>query len=184
MGSILVVCTGNICRSPVGEAVLKSLLPGRVTVSSAGTRAMDDRPAEPEAIDFLRREIGAEIDHHATQLTPGLAEAADLILTMTEEQRAWVTQLVPRAVRRTYTVLEYSRVLMELEGGNPRSSLSELVRAGAPLRGRINARGEENNIADPYGGPPEVYAASFGLIAEASREIVTKIAEQLSGAAR
>ena len=114
MSSILVVCTGNICRSPVGEAVLQSLLPEYMSVSSAGTHAVVGAPAEPEVQEFLRREVGLEANHTARQLTRDQADSAHLIITMTSEHRSWVARNAPRAVRRTFTLKELSLLLESL----------------------------------------------------------------------
>lgn len=181
-GAVLVVCTGNICRSPVGEALLANdLAKVNIEVASAGTRAMVGSEASPEALDYIRRTLDDRVSHKAVQLTARAAEEADLILTMTEEQRAWVTNHSPPTVRRTYTMLEFARLLPELEEQAIYSSLGDLVRASAPFRGRINASGAPNDIADPYGGSPEDYAASFALVADASRTVATEIAKHLYG---
>ncbi|MGP5709257.1 arsenate reductase/protein-tyrosine-phosphatase family protein [Brachybacterium alimentarium] len=181
-GSILVVCTGNICRSPVGEAMLASdLAKVNIDVASAGTRALIGSAASPEARDYIKRTLDIHVSHQAVQLTARAAEESDLILTMTEEQRAWVTSRSPRTVRRTYTMLEFARLLPELGKQNVHSSLSDLVRVSAPLRGRINISGAPNDIPDPYGGSPDDYSASFALVAEASRTVADEITEHLPG---
>lgn len=176
----MVVCTANICRSPVGEALLADGLSGTdITVNSAGTRAIVGRAPVPQALDFIETAVGKNALHEGVRLTKDAAEASDLILTMTEEQRKWVTQLAPRTVRRTYTMLEYSRLLDELDDHATYASLSDLVRASAPLRRRANANGTSNDIADPYGGTPEAYATSFDRITTASRGISARIVAHL-----
>ena len=78
---ILVVCVGNICRSPVGEAVLKSLLPTR-QVSSAGFQALVGRGV-PETGAMVAGELNIDITQHAArQLTHQLCVDNDLILVM------------------------------------------------------------------------------------------------------
>lgn len=183
--TVLVVCTGNICRSPVGEALLAhQLAPVDIIVSSAGTRAMEGSPPAPETLDYIQNALGIDAQGEGTQLTKEAAGAADLILAMTEDQRAWVTRLAPRTVRRTYTMLEFSRVLAELDQRASYRTLSELVRACAPQRRKANSLGAINDIADPYGRPPEVYATSFAEVEQASREIATVISDSLLGANR
>jgi protein-tyrosine phosphatase len=81
---ILVVCVGNICRSPMAEAVLRNALRGQeeITVESAGLGALVDWPASGHA-EALMRERGIDISaHRARQLTPELIHGADLILVM------------------------------------------------------------------------------------------------------
>ena len=81
---ILVVCVGNICRSPMAEALLRNALRGQeeITVESAGLGALVDWPASEHA-EVLLRERGVDISgHRSQQLTPELIHKADLILVM------------------------------------------------------------------------------------------------------
>ena len=81
---ILVVCVGNICRSPMAEAVLRNALRGHeeYTVESAGLGALVDEPAGEHAV-ALMSERGIDISsHRARQLQPELVNKADLILVM------------------------------------------------------------------------------------------------------
>ena len=81
---ILVVCVGNICRSPMAEAVLRHALKEQeeIIVESAGLGAMVDWPASEHA-EVLMAERGLDISsHRARQLTPELIHEADLILVM------------------------------------------------------------------------------------------------------
>ena len=81
---ILVVCVGNICRSPMAEAVLRDALKEQeiIIVESAGLSAMVDWPASEHA-EVLMAERGLDISsHRARQLTPELIQKADLILVM------------------------------------------------------------------------------------------------------
>ena len=171
MSSILVVCTGNICRSPVREAVLRSQLSNEYTVSSAGTHAVVGAPAEPEVHDFLRREAGLEMHHTARQLTKELAEDTDLILTMTEEHRSWIARTAPRAVRRVFTAVEFARITEELPPRTAYTGLPELVSAATRLRARVRNTGPALDIDDPYRRSPEQYQASFDAVVTASRTI-------------
>ena len=111
MSSILVVCTGNICRSPVGEASLRHYVRPAVKVTSAGTHAMTGHPATPEAIEFIDRTIDGELEHTARQLTREQAEPSDLIIAMTSEHRSWIARNAPRAVRRVFTLKELDLLL-------------------------------------------------------------------------
>lgn len=176
MSTILVVCTGNICRSPVCEVVLAVLLPGGFRITSAGTHAAVARPASPEAVRFVKREINAELEHTGKQLTKEQAEAADLIITMTLEQRAWVARMAPRAVRRSFTLRELALIVGYpglLEG---RGTLRDIALAASRFRSQAGSEGEELDIADPYGGPPAGYETSFRAILVGSE----RIAEVLS----
>ena len=81
---ILVVCVGNICRSPMAEALLRNALRGqeRFSVESAGLGALVGEPASEHAV-ALMSERGIDISlHRARQLQPELVNRADLILVM------------------------------------------------------------------------------------------------------
>jgi len=97
---ILVVCTGNICRSPVGEALLKQHLPGR-QIASAGLGAMVGQGVEPTA-KRLGETDGLSLDtHQARQLTLDMLGQADLVLVMSDSQRRAVGDLLPAALGKT-----------------------------------------------------------------------------------
>ena len=79
---ILVVCVGNICRSPMAEALLRDALREQqdITVESAGLGALVDHPASEHAVTLMR-ERGLDISgHRARQITPDMVHAADLVL--------------------------------------------------------------------------------------------------------
>ena len=81
---ILVVCVGNICRSPMAEALLKSALKdlGDYTVESAGLGALVGHPADDNALELMV-ELGEDVsDHRARQIHPDMVKKADLILVM------------------------------------------------------------------------------------------------------
>ncbi|ANJ26267.1 hypothetical protein [Agromyces aureus] len=116
--NVLVVCTGNICRSPVAEQVLAARLADAgaegVSVSSAGTGALVGHPMTPEAAMLSVRYGADPAGHAARQLTEQLVLDADLVLTATRAHRAQVAELVPRAARRAYTLREFARVVAYL----------------------------------------------------------------------
>ena len=94
---ILLVCTGNICRSPLAAALLERALGERaaegITVSSAGTGAWDGAPVS-EGAYLVGLERGLDLSgHRARLLTRELVERADLILTMARHHRARVDEL-------------------------------------------------------------------------------------------
>ena len=97
---ILVVCQGNICRSPVGMAMLQQRLPER-DVQSAGLGALVGHPAEPLAAE-LAAEDGLDLEEHrARQLTADMLQWADLVLVMSDRQRRGVSGLDPVATGKT-----------------------------------------------------------------------------------
>lgn len=181
MESILVVCTGNICRSPVGELALRSLLPEKFIVSSSGTHAALDRPTAPETDEFVFRTLGIKLDHVGQQLTRERAEAADLIITMTVEHRAWVARTAPRAVRRTFTLREMEEVLTHVAREQHFETLRALAIAASRLRSRVVSEGKELDISDPYGGPPEGYESSFRQVLASSHRVACSISRYVAG---
>lgn len=94
--NILILCTGNICRSPIAEAVLLERLKGRgIEVRSAGTAALIGEPADPLAVEVSRAH-GLELSaHRGQQATSPLLQASDLVLVMTREHADWVHSRLP-----------------------------------------------------------------------------------------
>ncbi|APE32088.1 phosphotyrosine protein phosphatase [Halomonas aestuarii] len=97
---ILVVCTGNICRSPVAAAMLARNLPDR-RVESAGLGALVGHGVEPTARELAEADGLDLSDHHARQLTGKMLTEADLVLVMSEGQRHAVADLAPEALGKT-----------------------------------------------------------------------------------
>ena len=99
---ILIVCVGNICRSPTAEVVFRDVL-GRsdIEVSSAGLQALVDRPTDSIAAELLR-ERGLDPDaHRARQLTSDLLAASDLVLVMERAHQARIAREHPQASGKT-----------------------------------------------------------------------------------
>lgn len=97
---ILVVCVGNICRSPSGEYLLKHLLPNK-EIASAGVGALVGRPADAMAAE-VARDHGISLDgHEARQLTSELCREYDLILVMEKGHIAAVANIAPEARGKT-----------------------------------------------------------------------------------
>lgn len=101
IATLLVVCVGNVCRSPMAQALLDARLPG-VDVQSAGIGALDGQPADPHAIDLLR-ERGLDLaTHRARQVSSRHVTRADLILTMDLEQKRWLERRHPFLCGRVF----------------------------------------------------------------------------------
>ncbi|MDF3839835.1 low molecular weight phosphotyrosine protein phosphatase [Cupriavidus basilensis] len=106
--TVLVVCIGNICRSPMAEGLLKQALP-ETSVVSAGLSALVGQPAEPHAV-ALMSEMGLDItSHRAQQLSGNLARHADLILVMDNSQRLEIQRLHPATTGRVFRVGELAK---------------------------------------------------------------------------
>ena len=148
---ILIVCTGNVCRSPMGEGLLRKLLReenrhGEVVVESAGTHALDGSAASLEAIDTAA-EDGVDIRGHvARSITKRLVDRADLILTMEPEHADRLVDDYPEAESRVHLVTVY---------GDP--------------------KGDRLGVPDPIGLGHETYRAAYRTIKKALRYAVPRI---------
>ena len=164
MASILVVCTGNVCRSPIAEGMLRAALESRLgpdapAVSSAGTMGWSGSGADPNSIEAAA-ERGVDIsEHRARALTPADVGSATLILGMSGEHAGAVVAQEPDAAPRTFTVKELVRLLEALppaSGGDlaTRVSAADGLRASG-FAGNPN----DDDVADPLGMPLDTFRA-------------------------
>ena len=170
--SILTVCTGNVCRSPAVERLLGQKLGPTVSVSSAGTHALIGHPISEPMARLLQREGVEDRAFAARLLTEKLVKEADLVLALTRAQRRLVVDLWPPAVRRTFTVREFARLLAHVDpSALPDGTPSERLRIAMPLvvatRGLGRTSAADDDVIDPYRLSDGVYAASFADIAAA-----------------
>jgi protein-tyrosine phosphatase len=104
---ILMVCVGNICRSPMAEVLLRERLrahPRAPTIGSAGIAALVGKPADPMAVQLMQ-ERGIDLTaHRARQLTPELIRGSDLILVMEQGHQRAVEEMLPAARGRVFTL--------------------------------------------------------------------------------
>lgn len=170
MASILLVCTGNICRTPMAEGFLREHLrhrfPGRsIDVSSAGVIARDGHPATDEAVQAaLEREVDIK-SHRARRLLAGQIEGADLVLGMAEEHAEEIVRLVPSAVSKTFTLKELIALLGDLppvEGSEvlDEGALAERVRQADELRRHRGRLSMDMDVSDPLGMSVDTYRAT------------------------
>ena len=107
MNSLLVVCEGNICRSPMAQGLFAARLPGW-RVASAGLGALVGAPADPMAVALLR-ERGVDITgHRALQITRALCLESDMVLVMEREQRQRLEKLYPESCGRVFRMAEHA----------------------------------------------------------------------------
>lgn len=160
---ILTVCTGNICRSPVVELLLQrgldELHPEKFSVRSAGTHALVGQPIQPLSEEIVLRHGGVVDSFGARQLTQQMLQEADLILAMTAGHRSKVLQLEPAALKRTFTVREFGRMLEQLLKDDSTGQVTndvagrwrQLPAAAAAVRHKVLAKNpSDNDVLDPY----------------------------------
>ena len=182
--TLLYVCTGNICRSPLAERYtahrLEELPAGAtagIEVGSVGVRALEGHPMDRLAEAELARLGGSGQGFAGRRLAASHLESADLVLTMTRGQRAAALTEAPVALRRTFTLLEAAD-LARLVDGDPDVASDTGVDAGpagvvaAMATSRSRARLDEYDVVDPIGRPPEVHAAVADVIAAAVDDVI------------
>lgn len=100
LDSILVICTGNICRSPIGERLLRRALQDK-KVDSAGVGALINHDADSSAI-LVAEKHGLSLDgHKGKQFTPELGRQYDLLLVMEQAHLEQVTRIAPEVRGKT-----------------------------------------------------------------------------------
>ncbi|WP_309132740.1 low molecular weight phosphatase family protein [Brevibacterium sp.] len=176
---VLVVCTGNICRSPLAAAYLQSrfdeLSPGRFEISSAGTHGVVNG-AVPRQIARLAADFGLSLESFRGRvLSAEMLTGADLILTMERRQRSIAVQLEPRSLRRAFTVREFARILPAVppENGIPaeqrwQSLVALAQRYRQPTVGSLAL----DDVIDPYGRSAATYREMIEQLLPALRGIV------------
>ncbi len=151
---ITVVCTGNVCRSPMGERLLAHALAAvndlaDIRVLSAGTAAFPGDNASRNSQVALRK-VGLDLsDHRSRPLTNQLLEISDLVLTMTSGHRDVIELQSPELNVPVYRFREWMDV-------------------------------GSKEIPDPFGGPLDIYLETRDSLVEAIPSIVKFIKENLS----
>lgn len=198
---ILVVCTGNICRSAQAEQIIRARIarisPGLdsiVGVESVGTGALvgSGMPAEAAALSAYYG--GAPTEHSARQLTTEHVRSADLVLAMAAEHRSAVVRVLPSSSRNTFIITEFAALLENVEqnfpGPSPEFSTMDAgdklrlaVKWAAARRGYLSfEEGTPADVLDPYRRSEETYAESTRQIVEAldrTQQAALKLAQRV-----
>jgi protein-tyrosine phosphatase len=194
---VLFVCTGNVCRSPFAEILMRHLLTQRLArsdaaafiVGSAGTRAVVGSQIDPGMRDAL---LAGQLDETvlgcfaAQQIEPSMVGAADLILTVDRPHRSAVVELCPPAVARAFTLREFVRLI---DLADPDAlPVEALPRAHALVRSARMSRGltppvrpEMDAVRDPIGGNGRSYRDAASGITAAVQAIVDAIVGDPAG---
>jgi protein-tyrosine phosphatase len=190
--SVLFVSTGNVCRSPLAEGLLRAQLAATLgpesrafRCESAGTWGHVGAAMEPHTAQVLR-EHGADPEGFvARELGADQVLAADLILGATREHREQVRLLDPYAIGRAFSIREFARFARQVDGasipaGDAPTRARMLVDRVALLRTPRPGPGHvDDDIPDPFGAPLHVFRLCAGTIAEGLSSLV----DQLSPAA-
>ena len=189
--TVLTVCTGNVCRSPLAEQLLRAALLGlaEVRVRSAGTAALvgERMPEQAIAISHRLGGVGADV-HLGQQLTAESLAAADLVLTATRDHRREVVEVLPRASRITFTLRELSRLIDALDDADRDELLSAsgaalpdrlrlLVELAAGHRGLVvpPEAPEDDDVIDPFRRSDEIFERSAEQLVPAVKAIAQAI---------
>lgn len=131
MANVLFVCTGNTCRSPMAEALLKHKGNSDIQVKSAGVYA-DIGSKASNNTQLVLEENGIECNHTSSPLTEELVEWATLILTMTTSHKFSVIDRFPHSAQKVYTLKEF-----------------------------VSEQAIMPDISDPFGGPIDFYRETY-----------------------
>ena len=185
--SVLLVCTGNICRSALAERLGRAYLDdvlgddaSAIRLVSAGTQAVVGSRMHPDSALVLRGFGGDPDGFAAQQLVDGLIMDADLVLAMTRGHRRDALTLAPRALARTFTLREAADLIGMLGDGSPLPGEGLAERARALVKEMATARsrresGPEDDVADPIGKPLEAHQEAGDAIAQALLPVLARI---------
>jgi protein-tyrosine phosphatase len=169
---ILIVCTGNICRSPFIERLLQRQLDERrpgsdrgILVRSAGTGALTGSAMDERAAAQLMAYGGDPVGFRARDLTPALIAESDLVLTATRAHRGMVAVMYPKVLRQVFTFRDFADLVAGVDGlsarvtrMDPRAWLRQVTEKAAASRGlKPPLEPAQADIVDPFRREDEVF---------------------------
>lgn len=189
MFEILTVCTGNICRSPLAETLLRTrLAPYGARVHSAGTHGLDSAAMTAEA-QRLAVDLGVAAEladqHRSRYLTAAELRSPDLILAMSREHRRRIVEITPGRLRSAFTVREFARLAAdttddEIAAASVAAGADASARARAAVAAVAAQRGmsappadpADDDVIDPYRRSWETYQLSASQLVPAIDQVV------------
>ncbi|SMF66824.1 protein-tyrosine phosphatase [Paenibacillus uliginis N3/975] len=189
MKNILFVCTGNTCRSPMAEGMLRKLAKGRgipLEVRSAGVSAAEGMPISRHA-EAVLRDQQIKDGMSSKPLSMDLVEWADLILTLTLSHKQYAIRQFPYAADKVHTLKEYVendvQVLTDLQEQDSLLASMEMMRSlGIELQEKdkvrlieLRQRIPSFDISDPFGGSLEEYEETAAEIRSALFRLLDKL---------
>ncbi|MGH2808826.1 MAG: hypothetical protein ACRDKT_16290 [Actinomycetota bacterium] len=156
------VCTGNLCRSPMAEALLRHALQERgctdIEVSSSGTWAYYGRPATQEAIDAVAARGGILTEHLSRPVDHHEIDEADLVIAMTSVHVRELLNLVPQVADKLVMMKEIKEIVPE---AFPAEATRE-QKLNSLLKGKRPRRRRALDVDDPMGMPFGAYERAVG----------------------
>ncbi|MEF2977463.1 arsenate reductase/protein-tyrosine-phosphatase family protein [Subtercola sp. YIM 133946] len=175
--SVLFVCTGNICRSPMAERLLRRTLKSSgsaasqmVHVSSAGLATIDGVPMDESSVRQLQARGGDSTGFQSRKLTRPIAMNGNLILTMTRDQQVDLIKRYPPLLKRTFLLREFMALASEVSSlkGVPTTLAQRVSFVDESMRRRaIVAHSRANeDVPDPFKRSDEVHRDVAEIISE------------------
>ena len=171
MTAILLLCTANMCRSVMAQAMLSARAPA-VSVTSAGLLP-GGQPPPAEVISVMAAR-GLDVSgHRSRRVTAADLAAADLILGLAREHARHAVVLLPECWPRTFTLRELLRRGLQAGPRAPGEPLGDWLTRAAAGRDRreLLGIGAADDVPDPYGGPLAGYQAAADLLDALTRDL-------------
>lgn len=153
---ILFVCTGNICRSPFAEAMLRQTLGfhSEFVIGSSGTKAKPGAPISNETRHlFIEHGLPYE-SFESRLLTPEILESQDLVICMAREHRKQVLRMAPNLLNQSFTLFELSRILSDFPQTKEVKSADDwksVIALAAHQRSDYRRFAPHDDVVDPIG---------------------------------